>query len=128
MGTRLEGRVAIVTGGGHGIGKAYCRALAREGARVVVAEIDPKAADETSALVWDEGSEALAVPTDVADEASTRAMAQATVERFGRIDVLVNNAAGSRPRHHRFTLSTPAVSIISLLFKRLSADSHPNSF
>ena len=93
MGTRLEGRVAIVTGGGHGIGKAYCRALAREGARVVVAEIDPKAADETSALVWDEGSEALAVPTDVADEASTRAMAQATVERFGRIDVLVNNAA-----------------------------------
>jgi len=93
MGTRLEGRVAIVTGGGHGIGKAYCRALAREGARVVVAEIDPKAAEETSALVRDEGSEALAVPTDVADEASARAMAQATVERFGRIDVLVNNAA-----------------------------------
>ena len=93
MGTRLEGRVAIVTGGGHGIGRAYCLALAREGARVVVAEIDGKAAEATSELVWGEGVETLALQTDVADEASTLAMARATVERFGRIDVLVNNAA-----------------------------------
>ena len=93
MGTRLEGRVAIVTGGGHGIGRAYCLALAREGGRVVVAEIDGKAAEATSELVWGEGVETLALQTDVADEASTLAMARATVERFGRIDVLVNNAA-----------------------------------
>jgi len=85
--------VAIVTGGGHGIGRAYCLALAREGARVVVAEIDGKAAEATSELVGGEGVETLALQTDVADEASTRAMARATVERFGRIDVLVNNAA-----------------------------------
>jgi NAD(P)-dependent dehydrogenase (short-subunit alcohol dehydrogenase family) len=93
MGTRLEGRVAIVTGGGHGIGRAYCLALAREGARVVVSEIDGKAAEATRELVWGEGVETLALQTDVADEASTLAMARATVERFGRIDVLVNNAA-----------------------------------
>ena len=93
MATRLDGRVAIVTGGGHGIGKAYCRALAHEGARVVLAEIDRKAAEETSDVVRAEGGESLAVVTDVADEASAAAMARATVERFGRIDVLVNNAA-----------------------------------
>jgi 3-oxoacyl-[acyl-carrier protein] reductase len=93
MAKRLDGRVVIVTGGGHGIGKVYCRALAGEGARVVVAEIDGKAADATAAALCAEGAEALAVVTDVADETSTRELARATLERFGRIDVLINNAA-----------------------------------
>jgi len=93
MAGRLTGRVAIVTGGGHGIGKAYAMGLAMEGARVVIAEIDELAAravaNELNAL----GHEALGVRTDVSDKASTTAMAAAAVERFGRIDILVNNAA-----------------------------------
>jgi len=93
MAKRLDGRVVIVTGGGHGIGKVYCRALAGEGACVVVAEIDGKAADVTAASLQAEGAEALAVVTDVADETSTRGLARAALERFGRIDVLINNAA-----------------------------------
>jgi 3-oxoacyl-[acyl-carrier protein] reductase len=93
MAKRLDGRVVIVTGGGHGIGKVYCRALAGEGARVVVAEVDGKAADATAAALCAEGAEALAVVTDVADETSTRELARATLEQFGRIDVLINNAA-----------------------------------
>ena len=85
--------MVIVTGGGHGIGKAYCEGLAREGARVVVAEIDGAAATAVAEKLRASGGEALALPTDVSDEASARAMAARTLERFGRIDVLVNNAA-----------------------------------
>jgi len=85
---RLEGRVAIVTGGGHGIGKAYARRLAEEGAAVVIAELDAAAAERVAAAVG-----GLAVRTDVAEEASAAEMARRAVERYGRIDVLVNNAA-----------------------------------
>jgi NAD(P)-dependent dehydrogenase (short-subunit alcohol dehydrogenase family) len=87
---RLQGRVAIVTGGGHGIGKAYARRLAQEGAAVVIAELDGPAAERVAAEL---GAQALAVRTDVAEQASVENMARHTVERFGRIDVLVNNAA-----------------------------------
>jgi 3-oxoacyl-[acyl-carrier protein] reductase len=90
---RLEGRVAIVTGGGHGIGKAYALRLAAEGARIVIAEIDEKAALAVAGELTAAGHEALGIRTDVSDPASTQAMAAAAVERFGRIDVLVNNAA-----------------------------------
>lgn len=93
MAQRLDGSVAIVTGGGHGIGKAYCKGLAGEGANVVVAEIDAAAAEQAAEEVTQLGVEALAIPTDVADEASAQAMASKTLDRFGRIDVLVNNAA-----------------------------------
>jgi NAD(P)-dependent dehydrogenase (short-subunit alcohol dehydrogenase family) len=85
---RLEGRVAIVTGGGHGIGRAYARRLAEEGAAVVIAELDARAAERVAAEVG-----GLAVRTDVAEEASVAEMARRTLERFGRIDILVNNAA-----------------------------------
>jgi len=85
---RLEGRVAIVTGGGHGIGKAYARRLAEEGAGVVIAELDGAAAEHVAAAVG-----GLAVRTDVAEEASVAEMARRTLERYGRIDILVNNAA-----------------------------------
>ena len=90
---RLQDRVCIVTGGAHGLGRAYCLRLAEEGARVVVADIDRPAAETVAHEVTAMDREALALYVDVADEASTLAMARATVERFGRIDVLVNNAA-----------------------------------
>jgi len=89
----LDGRVAIVTGGGHGIGKAYCEGLAKSGAAVVVAEIDGDAAERTASDLRNAGARALEVQTDVADESSTRTMAQRALDAFGRIDVLVNNAA-----------------------------------
>jgi|SRR3972149_20744 len=90
---RLEGRVAIVTGGGHGIGKAYAIRLASEGAKIVIAEVDEKAAHAVAKALTGAGYEALGLRTDVSDAASVERMANTTVERFGRIDVLVNNAA-----------------------------------
>ncbi len=89
----LKDKVAIITGGGHGIGAAYCRAFAAEGASVVVAEIDASAGERVAAALQAEGHRALAVRTDVADERSTREMATRTLETFGRIDILLNNAA-----------------------------------
>ncbi len=90
---KLKDRVAIVTGGGYGIGKAYSFALADEGARVVAADINFAAAQEVAREIEKQGKEALALNTDVSDEKSTLEMAQKTHDRFGRIDILVNNAA-----------------------------------
>lgn len=88
---RLINRVAIVTGGAQGIGAAYVHALAAEGARIVVADIlDGNAVAED---VRRAGGEAIAVHADVSDEASALAMADAAEKAFGRIDILVNNAA-----------------------------------
>jgi 3-oxoacyl-[acyl-carrier protein] reductase len=90
----LEEKVVIVTGGGHGIGKAYCLAFVRSGARVAVADIDRPAAEQVAAEINRmEGRGAIAVHTDVGNEESTKQMAAATLKRFGKIDVLVNNAA-----------------------------------
>ncbi len=93
---RLDGRVAIITGAGQGIGLAYARRFLDEGANVVVAEIDTDRAGAGLAALADAGfgpDRVVAVATDIADEASAQACAEATVERFGTIDVLVNNAA-----------------------------------
>ena len=90
----LKDKVIIVTGGGHGIGKAYCLGFGQSGSRVVVADIDKPAADQVSAeIMRQKGAQALALHTDVADERSTKNMAAAVLQRFGRIDVLINNAA-----------------------------------
>lgn len=86
----LEGRVAIITGGAGGIGRAYCLGLAEEGATVVSADV--AVSEETVDLVRSAGGVADHVMTDVSDKASTEEMARFTVERFGRIDILVNNA------------------------------------
>lgn len=88
---RLKDRVAIVTGAARGIGQAYCLALARDGANIVAADI--LSCEETVAQVQEAGGEALGVTADVANAASTEAMAAQTLQRFGRIDILVNNAA-----------------------------------
>jgi 3-oxoacyl-[acyl-carrier protein] reductase len=88
---RLKDRVAIVTGAARGLGQAYCHALAREGAHVVAADILSCA--ETVAQVRQAGGEVLEVTTDVANAQSTKALAAQTLQRFGRIDILVNNAA-----------------------------------
>jgi 3-oxoacyl-[acyl-carrier protein] reductase len=88
---RLKNRVAIVTGAARGIGQAYCLALAREGAKVVAADI--LLCTETVATVQDTGGEAVGMTVDVTDAQSTQAMAAQTLQRFGRIDILVNNAA-----------------------------------
>ena len=90
---RLKDRVAIITGAAQGIGKAYALRFAREGAHVVAADIREEQARGVAAECTRIGPEALAVRVDVADEASTTAVAETTIGRFGRVDVLVNNAA-----------------------------------
>ena len=87
----LAGRTIVVTGAATGIGQAFAVGSAAQGANVVVADMN--AADETVALCEQAGGKAVAVKVDVSDDASTRAMAQAALDRFGRIDGLVNNAA-----------------------------------
>lgn len=90
----FKDKVVIVTGGAHGIGKAYCKGFAGAGARLVIADIAADAAEKTAAeIVKETGAQTLALPTDVSNEASTREMAAKALERFGRIDVLINNAA-----------------------------------
>ena len=89
---RLKDKVAIVTGGGVGIGKAYAHGLAKEGAKVVVADIQEAEARKVAADIEQNGGTALAVPVDVTSEEKVQAMAAATLKAYGRIDVLVNNA------------------------------------
>jgi len=86
-------RTAIVTGGSQGLGRAFARALAGAGHAVVISDRNLRGAANVVAEIEAAGGTALAVETDVAEEASTQAMAAATQARFGRIDVLVNNAA-----------------------------------
>lgn len=94
----LKDKVAIVTGGANGIGKSYCSRLASEGASVVVADIDRAGAQVTAGLIEALGANVLAHEADVSDESSVLGMVRSTVERFGRIDILVNNAATFAPR------------------------------
>jgi len=89
----LTGRTVIVTGGGKGIGKVYSQEFAKAGARVVAADIDAAAARAVADALAAQGHEALALETDIASEESTKSMAEAVLERFGSIDVLVNNAS-----------------------------------
>ena len=88
---RLDDKVAIVTGGARNIGAVYARALAAEGARVVVADVLDGA--DTARAIRDAGGQAVAVEVDVSREDDTLRMTEAAIDAFGRVDVLVNNAA-----------------------------------
>lgn len=90
---RLDGKVAIVTGGGGAIGQIYARALAEAGAAVALADLNAEAAEKAAARLASDGFTAVAVTVDITQRESTVAMAARTVEALGGIDILVNNAA-----------------------------------
>ncbi|MDQ4060857.1 MAG: SDR family NAD(P)-dependent oxidoreductase, partial [Pseudomonadota bacterium] len=89
---RLKDKVCIVTGGGSGIGRASCLLFAREGARLVVADKRKAAADAVATECVATGAEAIAVEVDVSQAADAERMISRTLDAFGRLDVLVNNA------------------------------------
>jgi NAD(P)-dependent dehydrogenase (short-subunit alcohol dehydrogenase family) len=91
----LEGRVAIVTGSGTGIGRATALVLAEHGADVVLAARRAELLEQTAATIRDIGRRALVVPTDVTDSAACERLVAAAIEEYGHLDVLVNNAGGS---------------------------------
>ena len=90
---RLKDKVTIITGAAHGIGKAYAKRFAQEGAHVVVADIDAAGGDATVKAIIDSGGSAWARSTDVRSIDSIQGLVSETVRKFGRIDVLLNNAA-----------------------------------
>ena len=94
MAGRLEGKVAIVTGGGTGIGGGTVLRLAEEGAKVLIADLDERMANERAGMVRERGGMAEALRADMTKHDDIRGMVQTAVERFGRLDVLVNNAYG----------------------------------
>ena len=89
----MIGKVAVVTGGGRGLGRAFAKALAERGDAVVIAEIDGGNAARVAGEITDAGGRAFAVETDVRDEVSVNAMVETTLSKFGGVDILVNNAA-----------------------------------
>jgi NAD(P)-dependent dehydrogenase (short-subunit alcohol dehydrogenase family) len=92
----FDGKVVIVTGAAGGLGRAFAQGFASAGASLVVADIDMAGVDETAALISATGAKAVAVKVDVTSKESTDALAQAALDAFGRIDVLINNAGISK--------------------------------
>jgi 3-oxoacyl-[acyl-carrier protein] reductase len=90
---RLEDKVTIITGAAHGIGKAYARRFAEEGAHVVIADIDARGGEATAKAILDSGGSAWARATDVRSFPDVQGLMRETVEKFGRVDTLLNNAA-----------------------------------
>jgi NAD(P)-dependent dehydrogenase (short-subunit alcohol dehydrogenase family) len=89
---RLDGKVAVITGAGRGLGRAGARLFAREGAKIVLGDIDAESTERTVKEIEADGGEALGVMTDVTDEGQVEALIAAAVDRFGKLDVMWNNA------------------------------------
>lgn len=94
---RLPGKVAIVTGGNRGIGRAISQAYSREGAKVAVVGRNKPLCDEVTRQIKKDGGEAMAIQADVSSEVDVARMAEQTKDKYGRIDILVNNAAVNLP-------------------------------
>lgn len=90
---RLEDKVAIVTGGARGLGRVFCLAMIKEGAKVVVVDILGNEAQQTAEEIKKKGGDAISFRVDVSSEEETLWMAEETIKQFGRIDILINNAA-----------------------------------
>ncbi|MDP9256239.1 MAG: SDR family oxidoreductase [Actinomycetota bacterium] len=95
---RVQDRVVIITGGAGGIGAAACQAIAAEGAKVVVADLDAGAAQAVAAAIVESGGTAESVGVDVTDRSQVRAMIEKAVDTFGALNVIFNNAGMNRPR------------------------------
>ena len=89
----ISGKVVIVTGGGSGIGKIYSQRLAESGAKVVLADIAGEDSDKVAAGIVDAGGDALSMPSDISDENAVGKMVGATIDTYGRVDGLINNAS-----------------------------------
>jgi NAD(P)-dependent dehydrogenase (short-subunit alcohol dehydrogenase family) len=100
---RLEGKVAVITGAGTGIGRATAKLFAQEGAKVVVAEIDSGAGEQTAQLIVQAGGDAIAIRTDVTEPESIQATIEQAVRHYGALHVLHNNAGGSTVRDRDVT-------------------------
>jgi NAD(P)-dependent dehydrogenase (short-subunit alcohol dehydrogenase family) len=103
---RFEGKVALITGAASGQGRAAALLFAEEGARVVVSDVNGDGAEEVAREIKDSGGEAVAVATDVSREVEVKAMIEAAIEAFGRLDVLFNNAGVGYSAADRFTMAS----------------------
>jgi 3-oxoacyl-[acyl-carrier protein] reductase len=104
----LRARVVIITGGAVGIGRIYSEQLCAAGVRVVIADIKAEAGETLAARLREQGGEAISLTTDISNEAATRRLADAAIERFGRIDALINNASLMSSLPRRSWLEIPA--------------------
>lgn len=110
----MKDMVAIVTGGGSGFGEAMCQAFSRQGARVVVADLNLEAADRVAKAITDDGAQAISCRVDVSKSVDMANLVQTTIDRFNRIDVMVNNAGMSHP-------NGPMLDVTEEFFDRLYA-------
>ena len=104
---RLEGKVAIITGGANGMGAEECRIFAREGAKVVIADVMEEEGRQVEAEIAESGGDAVFMKLDVTSESNWEEALEATLARYGKLDILVNNA-GISGTHHPDTMSVEA--------------------